>query len=94
MTIFAGTFFYLSAIEEGITLEQDRIQMVNLERINNRDSFTGVSAISELHSWERENLPLIFVGHELAFIPNFGVDVKYQVKPQEIGLMIELMQSK
>ena len=40
ITIFAGTFFYLSAIEERITLEQDRIQMVNLEKISNRDSFT------------------------------------------------------
>ena len=49
---------------------------------------------SNLPPWERDALPLIFVGVELAFIPNFGVDVKYQVKPQEIGLMIELMQSK
>ena len=49
---------------------------------------------SNLPPWERDALPLIFVGDELAFIPNFGVDIKYQVKPQEIGLMIELMQSK
>jgi tRNA(Ile)-lysidine synthase len=45
---------------------------------------------SDLPPWERENLPLIFVGDELAFIPNFGIDIKYQVRPQEEGLMIEL----
>jgi tRNA(Ile)-lysidine synthase len=45
---------------------------------------------SDLPPWERENLPLIFVGDELAFIPNFGIDQKYQVKPQEFGLKIEL----
>ena len=45
---------------------------------------------SDLPPWERENLPLIFVGDDLAFIPNFGIDQKYQVKPQEIGLKIEL----
>ncbi|CAM8350460.1 MesJ tRNA(Ile)-lysidine synthase MesJ [Candidatus Methylopumilus universalis] len=45
---------------------------------------------SDLPPWERENLPLIFVGNELAALPNFGVDQKYQVKPQEIGLKIEL----
>jgi tRNA(Ile)-lysidine synthase len=45
---------------------------------------------SDLPPWERENLPLFFVGDELAFIPNFGIDQKYQVKPQEIGLKIEL----
>jgi tRNA(Ile)-lysidine synthase len=41
---------------------------------------------SDLPPWERENLPLIFVGDELASIPNFGVDVKYQPKPKEAGL--------
>ena len=45
---------------------------------------------SGLPPWERENLPLIFVGDELAALPNFGVDIKYQSKPQETGLMVEL----
>jgi tRNA(Ile)-lysidine synthase len=45
---------------------------------------------SDLPPWERENLPLFFVDDELAFIPNFGIDQKYQVMPQEIGLKIEL----
>jgi tRNA(Ile)-lysidine synthase len=45
---------------------------------------------SDLPPWERDFFPMIFVGDELAFIPNFGIDQKYQVKPQEIGLKIEL----
>jgi tRNA(Ile)-lysidine synthase len=49
---------------------------------------------SDLPPWERENLPLIFVGDELAFIPNFGIDQKYQVDSQTTGLQINLAQSK
>lgn len=49
---------------------------------------------SNLPPWERDHLPLIFLGGDLASIPNFGVDIKYQVKPKETGLMIDLMQSK
>ena len=45
---------------------------------------------SDLPPWERDFLPLIFVGDQLASVPNFGVDIKYQSKPQETGLMIEL----
>jgi tRNA(Ile)-lysidine synthase len=49
---------------------------------------------SDLPPWERENLPLIFVGDQLAFIPHFGIDVKYQVKSQEMGLEIKFIPSK
>jgi tRNA(Ile)-lysidine synthase len=49
---------------------------------------------SDLPPWERENLPLIFVGDQLVFIPHFGIDVKYQVKPQETGLEIKFIPSK
>ena len=45
---------------------------------------------SDLPPWEREFFPVIFVGDELAALPNFGIDQKYQVNPQETGLMIEL----
>ena len=45
---------------------------------------------SDLTPWERDFLPLIFVGDQLASVPNFGVDIKYQSKPQETGLMVEL----
>ena len=45
---------------------------------------------SDLPPWERENLPLIFVGDELAALPNFGVDIKFQTKPKELGLEVIL----
>ena len=45
---------------------------------------------SDLPPWERENLPLIFVGDQLASVPNFGVDIKFQTKPNEIGLEVIL----
>ena len=45
---------------------------------------------SDLPPWERESLPLIFVGNELASVPNFGVDIKFQTKPNEIGLEVIL----
>jgi len=45
---------------------------------------------SDLPPWERENLPLIFVGDDLAFVPNFGIDMKFQTKPNEVGLEVIL----
>ncbi len=45
---------------------------------------------SDLPPWERENLPLIFVGDDLAFVPNFGIDMKFQTKPKEVGLEVIL----
>jgi tRNA(Ile)-lysidine synthase len=45
---------------------------------------------SGLPPWERENLPLIFVGDELAALPNFGVDIKFQTKSKELGLEVIL----
>jgi tRNA(Ile)-lysidine synthase len=41
---------------------------------------------SDLPPWEREFLPLIFVGDDLAFVPNFGIDIKFQTKAREVGL--------
>jgi tRNA(Ile)-lysidine synthase len=49
---------------------------------------------SDLPPWERENLPLIFVGDELAAVPNFGIDQKYQAGHQMTGLEVNLIQSK
>ena len=45
---------------------------------------------SDLPPWERENLPLIFVGDELAALLNFGVDIKFQTKSKELGLEVIL----
>jgi tRNA(Ile)-lysidine synthase len=45
---------------------------------------------SDLPPWERENLPLIFVGDELAAVPNFGVDIKFQTKSKELGVEVIL----
>ena len=45
---------------------------------------------SNLPPWERENLPLIFVGDDLAAVPNFGVDIKFQSKSKELGLEVIL----
>ena len=45
---------------------------------------------SDLPPWERENLSLIFVGDELASVPNFGIDIKFQTRPKEVGLEVIL----
>ena len=45
---------------------------------------------SDLPPWEREFLPLIFVGDDLAFVPNFGIDIKFQTKAKEVGLEVIL----
>jgi tRNA(Ile)-lysidine synthase len=45
---------------------------------------------SDLPPWEREYLPLIFIGAELASVPNFGIDIKFQAKPKEVGLEVIL----
>ena len=49
---------------------------------------------SDLPPWEREFFPIIFVGDELACVPNFGIDQKYQAEPQLTGLEVNLTQSK
>ena len=49
---------------------------------------------SDLPSWERDFFPMIFLGDELAAVPNFGIDQKYQVSPQMTGLEVYLTQSK
>jgi tRNA(Ile)-lysidine synthase len=48
---------------------------------------------SDLPPWEREFFPMIFVGDELAAVPNFGIDQKYQAGPQMTGLEVNLTQS-
>jgi tRNA(Ile)-lysidine synthase len=45
---------------------------------------------SDFPPWERESLPLIFIGDELASVPNFGIDIKFQAKPKDVGLMVTL----
>ena len=45
---------------------------------------------SNLPPWERDALPLIFVGEELVAVPNFGVDIKFQTKSKELGLEVIL----
>ena len=45
---------------------------------------------SDLPPWDRENLPLIFVGDDLAFVPNFGIDMNFQTKSNEVGLEVIL----
>jgi hypothetical protein len=37
---------------------------------------------------------MIFVGDELAAVPNFGIDQKYQADPKLSGLEVNLTQSK
>jgi tRNA(Ile)-lysidine synthase len=49
---------------------------------------------SDLPPWEREFFPIIFVGDELAAVPNFGIDQKYQAGPQMTCLEVNLTQSK
>jgi tRNA(Ile)-lysidine synthase len=49
---------------------------------------------SDLPPWEREFFPMIFVGDEVACVPNFGIDQKYQADPKITGLEVNLTQSK
>ena len=45
---------------------------------------------SNFPPWEREFFPMIFVGVELAAVPNFGIDQKFQTGPQITGLEVNL----
>jgi tRNA(Ile)-lysidine synthase len=49
---------------------------------------------SDLPPWEREFFPMIFVGDELAAVPNFGIDQKYQADPKLSGLEVNLTKGK
>jgi tRNA(Ile)-lysidine synthase len=48
---------------------------------------------SDLPPWEREFFPMIFIGEELAAVPNFGIDQKYQAAHKMSGLEVNLTQS-
>jgi len=43
---------------------------------------------SDLPPWEREFLPLIFIDDELAYVPNYGIEIKFQAKPKETALEV------
>ena len=45
---------------------------------------------SDFLPWERDFLPLFFVGEDLAFVPNFGIDMKFQTNAKELGLEVIL----
>ena len=45
---------------------------------------------SDLPPWERDFLPLIFVDDDLALVPNFGIDIKFQTQAKELGLEVIL----
>ena len=47
---------------------------------------------SDLPPWERGALPFIFVGDELASVPNFGIDIKFQASFKEAGLEVVFVQ--
>lgn len=39
--------------------------------------------------WQRESLPLLFLNDALVMLPNIAIDVRYQVKAGETGLLVE-----
>jgi tRNA(Ile)-lysidine synthase len=41
--------------------------------------------------WERENLPLLFCGEALAWVPGLGVDVRFKAARGEPGLLPKLL---
>jgi tRNA(Ile)-lysidine synthase len=43
---------------------------------------------SSLPPWEREKLPLIFVGNTLVCVPGFGIEHQYQASASKIGIEI------
>ena len=43
---------------------------------------------SDLPPWEREKLPLLFLGKDLVCVPTFGVHHTYQEKKSKMGLEI------
>jgi tRNA(Ile)-lysidine synthase len=45
---------------------------------------------SDLPPWEREFFPMVFVGDQLASVPNFGIDIKFQTNPKGFGLEVIL----
>jgi tRNA(Ile)-lysidine synthase len=43
--------------------------------------------------WERENLPLLFTGDELVWVPGLGIDARFQAPPGALGLVPEWRRS-
>lgn len=43
--------------------------------------------------WQRENLPLLFCGEQLVFVPEVGIDCAYRAGPDEEGLLAKFENS-
>ena len=46
---------------------------------------------SDLPPWEREKLPLVYIGENLVCAPSLGIHYEYQVQKSKVGLEITLL---
>ncbi len=53
-----------------------------------RRRLKAVMQSSQIPPWQREQMPLIFIGERLVAVPNIGVDAELQAKSHEKGLSI------
>lgn len=53
-----------------------------------RRSLKNLLREAGLPPWERQTLPLIYIGEHLVCVPGIGVDCDYQVAPGEQGLVV------
>jgi len=41
--------------------------------------------------WQRERLPLVFLGENLVLVPNIAVDANFKAMPDEMGLVVQYL---
>jgi len=46
---------------------------------------------SNMPPWQRERLPLVFLGDNLVLVPNIAVDANFKAMPDEMGLVVQYL---
>jgi tRNA(Ile)-lysidine synthase len=90
-----GRGILLSKLKNKKLMITNRQGKQSLKLDSNRPTKTLKNLFQEAHTppWIRVNLPLIFIDHVLAFVPDVGIASNMRSKKTELGLEIEWIQT-
>jgi len=46
---------------------------------------------SHMSPWQRERLPLLFLGEDLVLVPNVAIDANFKAMSDEMGLVVQYL---
>jgi len=90
-----GEGISLERLKQGALTVRNRRGGERLRPVCGRPSRSLKNLLQEtaVPPWQRENLPLLFCGEELVFVPEVGIDCAYRAGPDEEGLLAKFENS-